>query len=112
MAESKIYRSRKDKLVGGVCGGVAKYFDIDPTIVRLVAVLLFFAEGIGLLLYLVSWVVIPERPGFSRNNYNESTNTIDVDGYSYEDDSNQQEENKNNNFEEDSKDHSEKKNRI
>lgn len=109
MAESKIYRSRKDKLVGGVCGGVAKYFDIDPTIVRLVAVLLFFAEGIGLLLYLVSWVVIPERPGFSRNNYNESTNTIDVDGYSYEDDSNQQEENKNNNFEEDSKDHSEKK---
>lgn len=103
MADRKIYRSRKDKMVGGVCGGVAEYFDIDPTIVRLVAVLLFFAEGIGLLLYIVSWVVIPERSG-SAKNYDERTNTIDVEGYSYnDDDSNQQEEKINYDFEEDNK---------
>ncbi len=109
MANRKIYRSRKDKILGGVCGGVAEYFDIDPTIVRLVAVLLFFAEGIGLLLYIVSWFVIPERPG-STINYDERTNTIDVDGYSYnDDDSNHQEEKSNYDFEEDNEHQSEKK---
>ncbi len=110
MADKKIYRSRKDKMVGGVCGGVAEYFGIDATIVRLVAVLLFFAEGIGLLLYIVSWVVIPERPGSANNNYDESTNTIDVDGYStYDDDSTHEDEKDSNGFKEKKDGHSEKK---
>ncbi len=110
MADKKIYRSRKDKMLGGVCGGVAEYFDIDATIVRLVAVLLFFAEGIGLLLYIVSWVVIPEKPSSAKYNYDESTNTIDVDGYSsYYDDSAQEEEKNENNFGKENGSQSEKK---
>jgi len=47
--EKRLYRSRVEKIIGGVCGGVGNYFDIDPTIVRLVTVLLFFAYGIGAL---------------------------------------------------------------
>ena len=57
--EQKLYRSRTDRMIWGVCGGLAKYFDIDPTIVRVVAVLLIFANGFGLLAYLVLAIVVP-----------------------------------------------------
>jgi len=58
----RLYRSRKDRLIGGVCGGIAEYFEIDPTIVRIVWVLLIFAKGIGLLAYLIGLIIIPENP--------------------------------------------------
>lgn len=57
----RIYRSKKKK-VGGVCAGIAEYFNIDPTIVRLIWVISLFAYGTGLLAYLICWVVIPEDP--------------------------------------------------
>lgn len=57
----RIYRSR-DKKIGGVCSGVAEYFNIDPTIVRLIWAILTFVYGTGLLAYLICWVVIPEDP--------------------------------------------------
>lgn len=57
----KLYRSQNDKMLGGVCGGIAEYFGIDPTIIRLVFVLIFFAEGAGFLAYLVGWIIIPEK---------------------------------------------------
>ena len=66
----KIYRSRTDKMIGGVCGGLAEYFDIDPTLVRLALLLLFFARGTGLLVYIIAWIIIPERPGRFENNGN------------------------------------------
>ena len=57
----KLYRSRTDKMIGGVCGGFAEYFDLDPVIVRLATV--FFAVwGAGFIAYLVGWIMIPERP--------------------------------------------------
>jgi phage shock protein PspC (stress-responsive transcriptional regulator) len=49
-------------MIAGVCGGLAEYLSVDPTIIRVVAVLLIFAKGIGLLAYLVGWVIIPRRP--------------------------------------------------
>ena len=58
----KLYRSRKNKKVGGVCGGIAEYFDLDPTLVRLGAVILIFIWGAGLMAYIVAWAIIPERP--------------------------------------------------
>ena len=58
----RLYRSNKDKMVCGVCGGIAEYFDIDPTIVRLVAVLLIFGWGSGLLAYLVAAIIVPKNP--------------------------------------------------
>ena len=60
--QKKLYRSRTDKKVAGVCGGVAAYFNIDSTIVRLVFVLLVVFAGTGLLAYLIAALVMPEEP--------------------------------------------------
>jgi phage shock protein C len=49
-------------MLGGVCGGLGDYFKIDPTIVRLIFVLLLLAGGPGLIIYLILWVVVPEEP--------------------------------------------------
>lgn len=57
----KLYRSRTDKMIAGVCGGLAEYFDIDSTLVRLVAVALTLAGGSGILAYLIFWFVVPQR---------------------------------------------------
>ncbi|SRR5690606_15975537 len=58
----KLYRSVRDKMIGGVAGGLANYFEIDPTIVRVLFVVSLFAGGAGVLAYLILWVVIPEEP--------------------------------------------------
>jgi phage shock protein C len=55
----RLYRNTNDKVLGGVCSGVAAYFDIDPVIVRLVFAGLFLAAGIGLLTYILAWIIIP-----------------------------------------------------
>ena len=57
----RLYRSRQDRFLGGVCGGLGQYFGIDPVIVRLAFVLLL-TTGIGFLAYLVLWIVVPEQP--------------------------------------------------
>lgn len=57
----KLYRSRENKMLCGVCGGVAEYFNIDPTLIRL-AFALFGFTGTGILVYFVSAVIIPDRP--------------------------------------------------
>ncbi len=59
--ERKLYRSRKDKVIAGVCGGLGEYFDVDPVFVRIIVVLLAFAHGFGLLGYLIAWIIIPRR---------------------------------------------------
>lgn len=48
-------------MIAGVCAGIANYFDIDPTIVRIIYVLMFFMLGTGILLYLILWLVIPQE---------------------------------------------------
>lgn len=58
----RLYRSTKDVKICGVCGGIAEYFDIDPTLVRLGAVVLMFGWGSGLLAYLVAAIIIPKNP--------------------------------------------------
>jgi phage shock protein C len=60
--EKKLYRSRTNSMIAGVCGGLGEYLNVDPTILRVVAVLLIFAKGIGLLAYLVGWILVPRRP--------------------------------------------------
>jgi phage shock protein C len=62
MEPKRLYRSRKEQMVAGICGGIAEYFAVDPTIVRLVFVLLALLGGPGLLIYIVLWIVIPEEP--------------------------------------------------
>lgn len=59
----KLFRSRKNRKIAGVCGGIAEYFNFDPVIIRIVAVLLLLPGGLpGLVPYLILWVVIPEEP--------------------------------------------------
>jgi phage shock protein C len=58
----KLYRSRIDRMIAGVCGGLAEYFNIDPTLVRLGAVALTLAGGSGVLAYIIFWFVVPQRP--------------------------------------------------
>ena len=58
----RLYRSKKDRMIAGVCGGLANYIGIDPTLVRLLFVLGMFAVGGTLLAYIVMMVVIPEEP--------------------------------------------------
>ncbi len=57
----RLYRSRRDRMLAGVCGGIAEYLEIDPILVRLVFLALLFS-GIGVLIYLVAWILIPEEP--------------------------------------------------
>ncbi len=58
----RLYRSRKNRMIAGVCGGIAEYFNIDPVIVRLIAVALFFVGGSALLAYIIAMIVIPYEP--------------------------------------------------
>lgn len=59
----RLYRSTTDKMIGGVCGGIAEYFDIDPVIPRIVAVILLLPGGLpGFLPYVILWLIVPERP--------------------------------------------------
>jgi len=59
--EKRLYRSRENTVIGGVCGGIAEYLDIDPTIVRLIWVFSALYGGIGIIAYLVCLIVIPEN---------------------------------------------------
>lgn len=62
MAVGKRLMRSKDKKVAGVCAGLGDYFDLDPTIVRILFVVIFFAGGASLLAYLIMWIVMPEEP--------------------------------------------------
>lgn len=62
----KLYLSDTDKKLFGVCGGLAEYFGIDATLVRLLWVIAFFIMGTGLLAYLVAALIMPRRPGIAR----------------------------------------------
>jgi len=58
----KIYRSRKDFMIAGVCGGIAEYFEIDSTLVRLLAILVVLLGGVGVIAYIIAWIIIPQNP--------------------------------------------------
>lgn len=60
--KNKLYKSNSDKMVSGVCGGIAEYFNIDSTIVRLALVLFILIGGSGLLAYIICAIVIPQNP--------------------------------------------------
>lgn len=61
-APRRLLRSRRNKMVAGVCGGLAEYFGWDPTIVRVLFVLSLFLPGPQILAYVLAWVIIPKEP--------------------------------------------------
>ncbi len=60
--EKKLYKSSTNKIVDGVCGGLGEYFNVDPVIVRIVFVILIFWGGVGIVLYIIGMLIIPESP--------------------------------------------------
>lgn len=58
----KLYRSRTERSIAGVCGGLGEYFDADPTMIRLVTLLLILFGGLSIWAYIILWIVIPEEP--------------------------------------------------
>lgn len=63
MQTKRLTRSNTDRMLGGVCGGLAEYFNIDPTLVRLAFVILTFMPGPSFMLYLILWLIIPPEGG-------------------------------------------------
>ena len=57
----KLYRSKKNKVIAGVCGGIGEYFNIDPVIIRLLWTLFIFVGGSGILAYIIAWIIIPKE---------------------------------------------------
>ncbi len=58
----KLYRSPNDKILGGVCGGFAAYFEVDSTLVRLIFILITIFGGAGILIYILFWLLMPKNP--------------------------------------------------
>ena len=56
----KLYKSNQNKMIAGVCGGLGEFFDVDPTLIRLLWVIFALAVGSGLLVYIASAIIIPE----------------------------------------------------
>lgn len=58
----KLYRSKNDRMIAGVCGGLADYFNVDSSLVRLAVLFIFLFQGIGLAAYIIAWIVMSEEP--------------------------------------------------
>jgi phage shock protein PspC (stress-responsive transcriptional regulator) len=71
MQTKRLTRSYTNRMIGGVCGGIAEYFNIDPTLVRLAFVLLAFFGGPGVVLYIILWFVIPPESDYSEKPKND-----------------------------------------
>lgn len=58
----RLYRSRRERIIAGICGGLGEHFGIDPTWVRLIFILFFFLGGSALLIYIILWILVPSAP--------------------------------------------------
>jgi phage shock protein C len=58
----KLYRSKTDRKLAGVCGGLAQYFNVDATLIRVLFIVLAVLGGSGLVLYLALWIIVPNQP--------------------------------------------------
>lgn len=77
--DKRLYRSRKKKVVAGIAGGLGDYLDIDPVIIRIIFVLITIFHGVGLLVYIIMWIVIPEeayQASFTEEKNNSSNTDI------------------------------------
>ncbi len=75
-----LYRSRTDSVIGGIAGGIANYLNTDPTIIRILFVLLAIFGGGGVLIYLILWIAVPIEPAYSYHNMDQKTKQGDEKG--------------------------------
>lgn len=59
MAQKSLTRSSKDRVIAGICGGIAEYYELDPSLVRVVAAILFFFGSLAFWIYIILWIVLP-----------------------------------------------------
>jgi len=73
----RLYRSQKNKMIGGVAGGLADYLNLDPILIRVIFVITLFLNGAGFLLYVILWIVVPQESVVSKNqnDFGETDNT-------------------------------------
>jgi phage shock protein C len=84
--EKRLYRSRKDKVISGVCGGIAEYFGLDSTIIRLAWVILIFLAGTGIVAYIIAAIIVPEEPEYaSYSEKDETSEEYEAHQIEYED---------------------------
>jgi len=79
--KDRLYRSRGKRVLGGVAGGLGDYLNIDPVIIRILIVFLTLFNGVGVLVYIVMWIVVPEEPvenGFESKSSSENAETVEV----------------------------------
>lgn len=60
MSKKRLHRSKRDKVIAGVCSGLAHYFNTDPVLVRIIWLILALCYGVGVLAYLICWLVMPD----------------------------------------------------
>ena len=58
----KVYRSRQNRVISGICGGLGEYFNVDPVLIRVIWVVTILAWGAGIIAYLIAWLAIPLNP--------------------------------------------------
>lgn len=76
METKKLFRSVDDNIIAGVCGGLAKYFQIDSSLIRIIFVLLAIGGGSGILIYLILWLVVPMEKGTERETDKDKTKSV------------------------------------
>lgn len=80
----RLYRSQKNKILGGVAAGVADYFDVDPVLIRALFVIATFGWGASIIAYIVLWIIIPVKLDFTDFNQKEAQPASDFEGYAQE----------------------------
>lgn len=79
-AQKRLYRSTQDRMFAGVCGGIADYLEVDPTLVRLVFAALTLLGGPGIIIYIVLMLIVPEQPHQKRkhqdDDFDEDTSVV------------------------------------
>ena len=72
MNGKKMYRDKKNQKIAGVCAGIAKYFDMDPTVIRLLWVVLTLAGGSGVIAYLICMFIMPDEPDYTEADWTDA----------------------------------------
>jgi phage shock protein C len=80
----KLYRSTTDKMIGGVAGGLAEYFDIDSTLIRVLFIVIVFLGGGGIIAYIILWIVVPQKPYEIPKSFQERSSSEESDKNEYQ----------------------------